>query len=148
MSAPSISPYHRAAVGPLSLAYHGRAMNAEPTNMALADVAERLRQGHPVYVDLQPGDGTRYEFVLLPLDGVMSGGGDLVGVPDWEPGHLMVTRLVGPDPVASVIISAVPDEALGLSEFVPLSRNNEWTVMVLEWWTARLFLALHERGGL
>lgn len=142
----SLPYYHRAAIGPLTLEHYGKPMRADPQNMPIGYVVSSLLDGHSVYVDLQPGDGTRYELLLQPLDAFLYDQTGTVGVPSWEPGYLLVTRLIGGQPVASVIIGAVPDESLGMSELMPLSHGNAWTLDLLTWWLACVWQTLAERG--
>ena len=50
------------------LDYHGRIMDPRPVNSdGLAYLAERYRMNHPIHVILEPGDATRYEFIITPM---------------------------------------------------------------------------------
>jgi hypothetical protein len=56
--------------------YAGRDLTMEPANgITLEEIAERLRAGLPTRVVLEPGDATRYEFLLVPLSGQTEGCG-------------------------------------------------------------------------
>lgn len=55
--------------------YQGRELNLSPVNITLAQIVALLDARRPVRVELQPGDATRYEFLIVPLVGQLSGTG-------------------------------------------------------------------------
>lgn len=50
------------------LMYLGRAMNLTPLNITLDELGGRLARGATTLIVLEPGDATRYEFMVVPLD--------------------------------------------------------------------------------
>jgi hypothetical protein len=41
-------------------------LNFHPTNTTFDIIEQKLKNGHHVYVQLEPGDATSYEFILIP----------------------------------------------------------------------------------
>lgn len=69
--------------------YNGRPLTMGPVNITLAQVAALLDARRPVRVVLEPGDATRYEFLLVPLVGQLAGTG---GYDDGALAHIPVNH--------------------------------------------------------
>jgi hypothetical protein len=53
-------------------------LNLRPINLSVEEMTGLLHQGNPVRVILEPGDTTRYEFLIVPLVGQLAGTGATV----------------------------------------------------------------------
>lgn len=119
----------------------GRALDLEPQNISLLSLEQRLDAGFPVYVMLEPGDGTRYQWIITPLwaHAYVSGAG-ISRVP-WE--WLMVTRA---DQESDACHKGVMIRSHFWSgDFYPICRANEYTMKLM----ARFFMDLwkqHDRN--
>lgn len=126
---------------PAPLFYMGRALNAYNVTPPLAAIGEQLSVGQPVVAYLEPGDGTRYTLMIVPIRGVMPIVNLLyhVGLPSSRTpsersmqtkGALMLIDLTNhrQHPVLRGGLEAVCDE---LYEFAP---SFAWTRRVLAWW--------------
>lgn len=128
------------------LEYHGRQMEAEPSNIPLSGVVHQLRDGRTVYVCLEPGDATRYDLLITPFSGIRGNnqGPRNEGLPTWNPDeeHFVVSRLVDMRPLHSAVIWRDCWDG----EHIALARYgvgvNEWTHELLSWWFARLWEAM------
>lgn len=49
------------------LSYYGSVMSMEPINIPIDEAACIILYSYPVYICLEPGDATRYEFDIFPL---------------------------------------------------------------------------------
>jgi hypothetical protein len=110
------------------LEYHGQAMVFAPTRIlclqcsgpldgdepAHADILQLLADGYSVFVELQPGDGTRYG--LLLVSGM----------------HGVSAVRVGAASDGSVSVSL--DKVLTPDDCRPLAPNNEWSRVFFAWW--------------
>lgn len=94
----------------------------------IAEVRERLERGESMCVRLEPGDGTRYEFLLTPF------------FPDAGPRirhALLVTRVISSDVIGSRLIF---DWAGGMDDYnlqiagMDLSNGNTWSEQIFRWW--------------
>lgn len=113
-----------------SLEYHGRQMNAEPINIDLGTVADKLRGGSPVVVQLEPGDGTHYCLLVVPAwaDDVRNHL-DRFGIrPHSAESYMIVTQL---DDTGGHGFYAFAD---GVEEWDLKHIHNDWTRAVFCWW--------------
>lgn len=110
----------------LCLQAHGPLDADEP---ASADVFALLAEGYSVYVELQPGDGTRYGLMLgAGVDGIAS---------------ITVMR-IGAAADGSVLLEA--DRELTAEDCRPLAAMNLWSRELFAWWLNGL-RALHPRAA-
>lgn len=114
------------------LAYHGRAMKFEPTRILClqafgpldgdepegADILGLLGDGYTVFVELQPGDGTRYGLLLTGAPGRFS----VMRVGGHSTGAITVER--------EVLTTAAMCE--------PLAPFNTWSQEFFAWWVNKL----------
>ena len=108
----------------LCLQAHGPLDADEPKD---ADIFGLLADGYSVYVELQPGDGTRYGLMLgAGVDGIAS---------------ITVMRIGAPAD-GSVLLE--PDHELGPEDCRPLAAMNLWSREFFAWWLNGL-RALHPR---
>jgi len=116
------------------LLYRGVPMRAEPVNVSLADVVTALYEGRIAEVQLEPGDQTRYDLVLIPDTALPL----LFQVHRDDPTcGIMAVRVVGGEPCKSLCL--MPWERW---KFGQLSEGNEWTAELLAWWLGILFDAI------
>jgi hypothetical protein len=114
-----------------TLEYRGIAMRWQPTRVLClqahgpldadeprdADILELLADGYSVYVELQPGDGTRYGLFLgAGVDGLAS---------------ITVMRAGAPTD-GSVLVE--PDRELTAEDCRPLASHNAWSREFFAWW--------------
>lgn len=122
------------------LLYHGRVMNPFAVNddQAGADhqfeaTAEAVRGGKVVHFYLEPGDGTRYNFVVTPLwaiKGKRPPGFGSDQTQDW----LLVTRISGTEPQATFWVCChVP--------YIQFNGQieNGWTRTLVSWFFIEWF---------
>ncbi len=121
------------------LLYHGRPMRLAPTRILClqahgpldadeptdADILGLLTEGYAVFVQLEPGDGTRYGLLLTA---------DLYA--DSE--CLTVVRIGVPNGRALFVGPANEGAALQPDECMPLARSNEWSRVFFAWWLNEL----------
>jgi hypothetical protein len=114
---------------------HGQPMNPEPIGATLSAKAALLDAGETTYVHLEPGDGTRYELLLVPM---------------WAP-HVNAAALLYLPPAcarASILVLNVLDEhdvgGAVVTRRGSYTRLREcgafaapWTRTLLEWWFER-----------
>lgn len=131
---------------PAGPAYFGKLLNPEPSNFAMRKLVEALTQfSVPVYVQLDPGDSTRYDLLITPLSGILADVGGATGLPYWGPRHtLLITRLTSSaKPLASAVVC--PDIFAG--ELDEVANGNPHTLAVLSWWINCLFAAIAKAAG-
>lgn len=98
-------------------------MKFNPVSQDIETLVVQLQHGMGRHVVLEPGDSTRYDLVITPT------------IHDKE---LCVTRLIGGDPVASILVH--PHS--GDYEFSKLANSNNWTWELLKWWFYGLMLKM------
>jgi hypothetical protein len=104
-------------------------MRWEPVNYSEEKLVERLRDfRQPAHVRLEPGDGTRYDLVLIPELGGSNG--------------LHTYRFIGGDPYSSEYV--YPYNIKKAMEL--LAGNNTWSIELLTWWMIELFRKLKWEG--
>lgn len=121
---------------PRDLTYNGRAITLDRCDPPLEDIATAVTDGRPVYVVLQPGDGTRYDLMVSPLP--VSGTRGLAG---WRPSEV----------VAMVAVTYLREDAEGAyrTALVRVDRDpathqfaalhpNPWTGLLLTWFWAHV----------
>lgn len=120
---------------PFELAYHGRTLTPQPINAPLHELATGFeRTGREVFV-LEPGDGTRYVFILVKG----------VAVPTWRsnrpwficPLEGLSCHRVGPHDLG------FEPEHVGVWDLDFLS--NEWSREFLTAWVRWFYATLQAR---
>ena len=116
------------------LHYGNREMVSEPINLPLSVVADLLRQGLPVSVELEPGDATYYHLLIVPAWATyVAPFLGRYGIPrDRATDYLIVTRLTDQEGLAFYATANVGDWDLPGIE-------NEWTRDLLVWWLRHLW---------
>lgn len=109
-----------------------RQMDPEPKNGTLSLFAALLAAGETVYVNLQPGDGTRYNLMLVPLWAAHLG----TLKQDWSPecwqDTLYVLNVTAHDDVTGCTTTyASGNYGAVLST---AAKGYEWTARIIEWW--------------
>jgi hypothetical protein len=123
-----------------TLEYYGKSLKVEPVNTTREKIVLALDNllALSVSVILEPGDATRYEFILTPLKGVQ---GEVCGWdPRYEDKHLLVTRLRGGYPTGSTILwdgCYLPEQVDPLLANGPAVRR--WERELFTWWFEQLF---------
>lgn len=120
------------------LLFNGRAMIAQPRRITLSLVVAMLSAGHTVSVRLEPGDGSGYDFVIIPMG---AGGVDARALgyadDDRARGFYVINAAQHDALTACAIIIGNTDyeeaaHSLGYNFIV-----NKWTAELLEWWFER-----------
>lgn len=116
-----------------ALRYHnGRAMQWEPVNRSGDDLVQDLGRGFQCFVQLEPGDGTRYDLLLTWPAARL----------EREAFHLsasearytmLVIRLRGGDVAGATLYGSMNYGAVKA-----IASGNEWTAAFLEWWLEEL----------
>ncbi len=117
-----------------ALKYGNREMVAEPINVPLSVVADLLRRGLPVSVELEPGDATYYHLLIVPASApYVEPFLGRYGIPvDRATDFLIVTKLTDQEGRAFYATADVgPWDLHGI--------ENEWTRELLVWWLRRLW---------
>jgi hypothetical protein len=124
------------------LLYDGVPLTPDPQNATLSGVAALLADDRPAYVDLQPGDGTSYKFLLVPA---------LSAPGAWSLPHATAldTVLVMRDPAAAhVWLKGVPQSSAALCTVRPgtalqTALQDAYPTpharTVLSWWLLQLW---------
>src|SRR5947208_2980472 len=118
-------------------------MNPEPVNQSLARLATCLVQGdHPVIAELEPGDATYYNLLLVPAwAAYVAPHLGRFGIPLTKAhDYLIVTRLTDTEGQTFYCTRQIGDWDL---EIIP----NAWTRTVLVWWLKILWLHLEAQGA-
>lgn len=104
-----------------------------PINVSREDLLVRLLGGHPTVAFLEPGDGTRYELVLVPLRPA-----DWTTM-NWDPARLrlLVVRTIGGTPIGATIVEHALAHVIN-----PIANNNYHSARVLRWWLTWLLAEL------
>lgn len=103
----------------IELKYHGTPMKVEPRNISMDSARATLRNFQPVYCVLEPGDGTRYEVVVMYMRGY---------------GYMFCRVDRGEDKVRGVYLS----DHYHPDELIPAAGRNDWTLVLLDWWLRQL----------
>jgi hypothetical protein len=114
-------------VNPLSQ----RAMQPEPVGMSVAAVAARLDKGETVSVQLQPGDGTRYDLLLVPVWAEHVGAWSLGFTENGKRQTLFVINAQSPSKLRGTYVMRGGYYGVLLecgAWYAP------WSVTLLEWW--------------
>jgi hypothetical protein len=123
------------------LTYHGRPLDPQPVNLPLGFVAQQLLAGKTIQVILEPGDATRYDFILSPI-ALNEENFDLVSLEALFVGR---TLGLGGELVASAIIrDPSRDEwqyERGVEEIslFKTRAGNEWSAQFFNWWFRKLW---------
>ena len=121
------------------LLYNSKAMKVEPINISMQDAAAILRGGGPVVVELEPGDGTYYALMLVPLySSNIAESLGRYGIQPAEAHHYLFVAKLESDGCDFIPIHA----NLGPYHFDELT-GNDWSKQFLGWWFTELVEALN-----
>lgn len=113
-----------------TLKYGAKEMRPSPINTTLGDIVTCLEHGHhPVIVELEPGDGTYYNLLIVPAwAAYVAPRLARFGIPaDRAMGWLIVTKLTDQQGQAFYATADVgPWDLHGI--------DNEWSRELLAWW--------------
>lgn len=119
------------------LQYHDREFTLEPVNVSFATVVSHLkRTGKPIFVELEPGDATRYCLIVCLL-GNDTGNLDILAVIRTNDFPLYS------DSVGSAVVTLRDCAECSFEferEIEHMSKGNPWTGEVLGWWVRNLAL--------
>lgn len=101
----------------LCLQSHGPLVSDEPED---ADIPGLLDDGYSVFVELQPGDGTRYGLLLTSG----AGGITVVRIGAWGAGSALLPEGDG--------------SHIAADDCLPLAPRNEWSRVFFAWWLTAL----------
>jgi hypothetical protein len=99
-------------------------LDYNPTNVGMNELAFRIGQGIPARVILEPGDATRYEFLIIPQSG--KSGDTFTGN---SRDHLVVVRQTSSDLTACHVRKQKGDYWPG--DFHAISNSNEHSANVM-----------------
>lgn len=122
------------------LLYGSKPMKPEPINITLEKLAQRLNQRETMIAELEPGDGTYYNLLLVPA--VSLGTREYLGrfgISDSRAHcYLIVTKLTsyGGETFYSYSEGTIPCDME--------SVKNEWTRVLLAWWCNLLWEAMED----
>lgn len=118
-----------------TLLYHGKPLKTEPRNTSLHEVAEMLEYGRAVSVHLEPGDGSRYDLLLVPLwaTDVRS----LAQQFEDESIREKSVMYVFDARKHESVVGAAIERGGYYGSLQTLAAGNEWTMTFLEWWFER-----------
>ena len=121
----------------------GKLMKVEPINATMKEVVESARCGEQQVVILEPGDGTRYHLLLLPMRGT-----DLVsphlqsfGIQEEDAERYLFVSYLHGDDCPGTWVPFGPGRKIGTHDVVWLS-DNDWSQRFLAWWLTNLCEAL------
>ena len=125
------------------LIYRGKPMTVEPANRSLAGVAELLRTGRSVIAELEPGDATYYNLLLVPCwaPGI-SGHLGRFGVPSGSAHRFLIVVKVDEEGGGMTFVPT-DGQKIGVWDTLHLS-SNEWSQELFAWWLSHLITALNE----
>lgn len=114
------------------LEYHGKPLTWEPINTSVLILLDGLSGGFTKFVELDPGDATRYELLITWVPHLRT------AFRFDEPGdHLLVVRLISGDPIAVSLFGYAVFGGAGR-----LANGNEWSAVLLNWWLDELLRRL------
>lgn len=117
--------------------YGGRLLSPEPTNLSLKVLAGGLSAGHTAYAQLEPGDATRYDILLVPMWGPAGFGGPY-DREDYK--WLFITRLRSGGSVPS--LGCMIRRDFRSYDFQEIAGGNTHTANLLAWWHVCLQLEM------
>lgn len=126
---------------PKELTYHGRPLDPQPVNFPLGFLAQQLLAGKTCQVILEPGDATRYDFILSPI-AISVESADCGGVDALFAGR---TLGFGGELVASAVIHDPARHAWEYEQGVEeislfkTRAGNEWSAQFFGWWFRKLW---------
>lgn len=111
----------------IELEHHGKAMDIRDIHCRdEKDIAERLmRSNEPVFVALEPGDGTRYEIIL-----------------HYHPAYGIIYTVVSANPLSIVIDLDESRTIWNIFDTLPI--KNAWTKQIHNWYSLNLCQAILE----
>ncbi len=116
------------------LLHHGREMNRHPINMTFSRLVSLLRRGETCHVVIEPGDGTRYELLIVPQNN------GLVKLDGVSFDSLFVV-LIDPDMHTGKGTILTTPKAVGSKIARDLRPTISWTATLLTWWLTDLLAA-------
>lgn len=120
------------------LLYHGKPMSKHPINVDISVVALELVRDHPSLAILEPGDGTRYELILVPC---------------WSSNIRLGLASQGIRPtdakdyILCVKINGIRDSFFvteHIQEYDVEGISNDWSCRFLAWWLRRLWVEINK----
>lgn len=127
-----------------ALSHGGKLMKSDTIEGVTVDqLAEALERGDGVCVELEPGDGTYYNLIILPTWAPeFRNKFRRFGInPGCDKDYLIVTRMN--DDGGQTFIFQSWGEVWDLAEHI----RNEWTVIFFTWWLKNLWRAILTRRG-
>ena len=128
----------------MRLLYNNKEMSSEPANMPMFNLAMQLANGYTVYVCLEPGDATRYDFLITPVSAIVTDTRGTRGLSGWADNYkLVLTRLYNMRPAGGMVCC----RGMWEGELAEFARGNNWTVTLFDWWLEQLWKELERVGG-
>jgi len=126
----------------VSLTHHGRALSVAPRNVPLETLAGQLARGQPAIAELEPGDATYYNLLIVPAWApAVQGHLGRFGIPvALASDYLIVTRLT--DTEGRAFYARADVEAWDLAGI-----THPWTRELLAWWLGILWQAIAVARG-
>lgn len=111
------------------LMYGTREMQPDPINTTFGEIVERLAHGHPVIVELEPGDATYYSLLIVPAwAAYVATHLGRFGIPaDQAHRYLIGTRMTDQEGQAFYATEHVGPWDID-------SVDNEWSRELIAWW--------------
>lgn len=109
-------------------------LRAEPMNISLRDLVRGLTQGKVLYVQLEPGDATRYDLMMFShAESFQHPSAPRNALWTW------IIRERGGDPVACDSFRLWPDDPFARYKVgAALSDGSHYTAAFLSWWLDEL----------
>lgn len=121
------------------LFYGEKKMSREPINISFEDVVNILAVGDPVFINLQPGDATRYNIFITPcwnrkIKTHLKG----IGIDEYNSYEYITFHYEIRHRASIVPIFCHPNDFIELSQ-------NQWTQTFFSWFVNNIGEALRER---
>lgn len=127
----------------VTIEYIGKQLDPTPQNMSLSQAAVFATAALPFAVTLEPGDGTHYQFLIVPAwNNVIYNHFDHWGVPANSADDYFIVTKMDSECMTTVwvpIFAVYPQ----LSHLDPIS-HNEHTNHVMAWWMHHLVKTMKE----
>lgn len=123
-----------------NLEYHGRRLTWDPVNVDTEAILDSLDADEPCVIMLEPGDATRYVFMLVPLtgDGVRCELRWAGITPADADRYMLVVKLASqPRDQGWAWVPWEPGVAVGVHDVSDI-HQNDWSKEVIAWWLTEL----------
>lgn len=121
---------------------NGKTMAVEPINATMEDLAYHLHRDEPVVAQLEPGDATYYNLLLVPTHiPTLCGQFGRYGVPEVSADQYLIAIKMDDQDLRGCWIPKF--EPTDTHHVAPLSPN-EWSQAFLAWWFRHLLAAMDE----